>query len=138
MSDPAHILLVEDDFAIRETVAEVLVGEGFQVTCAANGAEALRRLDEAADQPALILLDLMMPVMDGWEFRHAQRRDPRIAGIPVIVLSAGAGLEARVSGLAPAAFLPKPFELDHLLHAVGRLCGRRAAGEHQPLHQPLH
>ena len=124
MALPPHILVVEDDFAIRETIFEVLDCEGFRVTCAANGAEALLRLDEAfeaGDCPGLILLDLMMPVMDGWEFRQAQRRDPRLAAIPVIVLSAGAGMESRVAALAPAAFIPKPFELDHLLHTVQRL-----------------
>jgi CheY-like chemotaxis protein len=124
-----HILVVEDDFAIRETVSEVLSGEGFRVTCAANGAEAMLRLDEASVQgnpPGLILLDLMMPVMDGWEFRLAQRRDPRLAGIPVIVLSAGAGMESKLAHLAPAAFLPKPFELEHLLHTVERLFIRAA------------
>jgi CheY-like chemotaxis protein len=121
MVEQAHILLVEDDFAIRETVAEVLAGEGFQVTCAANGAEALERLGEAAEQPGLILLDLMMPVMDGWQFRTAQRLDPRWASIPVVVLSAGAGMEGEIGGLAPDAFLPKPFELDRLLKTIGRL-----------------
>jgi CheY-like chemotaxis protein len=118
---PRHILLVEDDFAIRETVAEVLESDGFQVTCAHNGAEALRLLGEG-HRPGLILLDLMMPVMDGWEFRLAQRRNPEIASIPVIVLSAGAGQEGRLPMLAAAAFLPKPFELDQLLNTVGRLC----------------
>jgi CheY-like chemotaxis protein len=126
MAKTRHILLVEDDFAIRETVAEVLTGEGFEVTCAANGADALIRLDESQYRPDVILLDLMMPVMDGWEFRLAQRRDPRIASIPVIVLSAGAGMEAKLANLAPSAFLPKPFELDHLLSTVERVT-RRAA-----------
>jgi CheY-like chemotaxis protein len=125
MSQRPHILVVEDDFAIRETVTEVLESEGFRVTCASNGAEALVRLDDTDDLPRLILLDLMMPVMDGWEFRLAQRRNSRIADIPVIVLSAGAGMEARLSGLAPDAFLPKPFELEHLLHTVARVVLRQ-------------
>lgn len=124
MSQRAHILVVEDDFAIRETVTEVLESEGFKVTCASNGAEALNRLDETDALPGLILLDLMMPVMDGWEFRLAQRRNPRIAEIPVIVLSAGAGMEGRLASLAPDAFLPKPFELEHLLHTVARVALR--------------
>jgi CheY-like chemotaxis protein len=124
MSRLPHILVVEDEFAIRETVTEVLEGEGFRVTCASNGAEALIKLDEAAEPPALILLDLMMPVMDGWEFRLAQRRNPRFSEIPVIVLSAGAGMESRLAALSPDAFLPKPFELDHLLHTVARVCRR--------------
>lgn len=124
MSDVGHILIVEDDFAIRETVADVLQGEGFEVTCAANGAEALQRLEDGGPQPGLILLDLMMPVMDGWAFRSAQRQDPRISDIPVVVTSAGAGAEQAANRLEPAAFLPKPFELDQLLDLVGRHCGR--------------
>jgi CheY-like chemotaxis protein len=124
MSEPGHILLVEDDTAIRESVADVLAGEGFDVTCAVNGQEALRRLGDGSAQPGVILLDLMMPVMDGWAFRAAQRSDPRYADIPVVVLSADAGSEGSVGRLAPAAFLPKPFELDQLLDLVGRYCPR--------------
>jgi len=124
MPGPCHILLVEDDYAIRETVADVLEGEGFEVTCAANGLEALRQLGEAASAPGVILLDLMMPVMDGWEFRAAQRHDPRFAAIPVVVLSAGAGTEGSLVRLAPDAYLPKPFDLDRLLAVVDRYCTR--------------
>ena len=113
-------MLVEDDFAIRETVADVLEGEGFEVTCASNGAEALRRLGDGSAQPGLILLDLMMPVMDGYQFRSAQSRDPRIADIPVVVFSAGAGPEVCLTPLAPAAYLPKPFELHRLIDVVER------------------
>jgi CheY-like chemotaxis protein len=120
-----HILLVEDDFAIRETVADVLEGEGFLVTCASNGQEALHRLGEAVSNPGVILLDLMMPVMDGWEFRTAQRSDPRYASIPVVVLSAGAGSEGSLGRLAPDAYLPKPFELERLLAVVDRYCTPR-------------
>lgn len=123
MPATGHILLVEDDFAIRETVADVLESEGFEVACVANGREALSRLGEdGSARPGVILLDLMMPVMDGWEFRTAQRSDPRLAGIPVVVLSAGA--EGSLARLAPAAYLPKPFELDRLLDVVGRYCTR--------------
>lgn len=124
MNDAGHILLVEDDYAIRETVADVLQGEGFAVTCAANGEEALRRLADEGLQPCVILLDLMMPVMDGWTFRDEQQRDPRISAIPVVVLSAGAGAEGTLDRLDPAAFLPKPFELDRLLDVVGRYSPR--------------
>jgi CheY-like chemotaxis protein len=124
MHEGRHIMLVEDDFAIRETVADVLQGEGFEVTCAANGAEALRRLGDGSAQPGLILLDLMMPVMDGWAFRSAQRQDPRISSIPVVLVSTGAGAEGTIATLAPDAVLPKPFELDRLLELVGRYCTR--------------
>jgi CheY-like chemotaxis protein len=122
MTDAGRILLVEDDTAIREVLAEALRGEGFEVTCASNGAEALRRLGDGATTPGVILLDLMMPVMDGWSFRAAQRRDPRLTDIPVVVLSADA--EGTLANLAPAAFLAKPYDLDRLLAVVGRYCTR--------------
>lgn len=119
-----HILLVEDDLAIRETVADLLIGEGFEVTCASNGQEALRQLGEPGAPPGVILLDLMMPVMDGRAFRSAQQRDPRISGIPVVVLSAGDEAEWSLGLMAPDAFLAKPFDLGRLLDVVGRYCLR--------------
>jgi CheY-like chemotaxis protein len=116
------ILVVEDDTAIRQTIAELLEDEGFAVECAVNGADALARLERSA-APALILLDLTMPVMDGWTFRETQRRDPRYARIPtVIVTAAHAGDPRAADPLAPAAYLAKPFDLDRLLATVHRLC----------------
>jgi CheY-like chemotaxis protein len=116
---PARILLVEDDTAIRETIAELLCDEGYRVTSAANGAEALELL-EASDAPSLILLDLMMPVMNGWELQRALHRDPRLSSIPVVVISASRDAEPRLPTDA-AAFLAKPFDAGRLLDTVGRL-----------------
>jgi CheY-like chemotaxis protein len=124
VTDSRHILLVEDDFAIREAVTEVLTDAGFLVTCAANGQEALSWLGAVSWQPGVILLDLMMPVMDGWEFRTAQRGDPRYSDIPVVVLSADAESTTSLARLDPSAYLPKPFELDRLLDVVGQYCAR--------------
>lgn len=122
MASARKILVVEDDTAIRQTLAELLEDEGFAVDCAVNGAEAFQRLEGSA-APALILLDLTMPVMDGWMFREKQRRDPRYAHIPtVIVTAANAGDPRAAEPLAPAAYLPKPFDLDRLLATVHRLC----------------
>lgn len=122
MAAPARILVVEDDLAIRETIAELLQDEGYSVSCASNGAEALDRL-ASGDAPNLIVLDLMMPVMDGWAFRSVQRDDPRLSAIPVLVLSAGHGVDSRaVAGLGAEAFLPKPFDLSKFVDAVHRLC----------------
>ncbi len=113
---------MEDDASIRETLADLLADEGYSVSCAANGAEAFALLSSDA-APSLILLDLMMPVMDGWTFRSLQRRDPRFAGIPVLVLSAGHGGDPHaVAGLGVDAFLAKPFDLDTLVSTVHRLC----------------
>jgi CheY-like chemotaxis protein len=124
VTSPARILIVEDDPALRATMSDLLEDEGYEVECAANGAEALARLDASA-APGLILLDLAMPVMDGWSFRAAQRRDARLAAIPTIVVSAsfepGRGA---VEDLAAEAFLPKPFDLDQLMRTVHRVCER--------------
>jgi DNA-binding response OmpR family regulator len=106
------VLVVEDEEDIRDTLAEALASEGYEVVRACDGAEALEKL--RACHPAVVLLDLMMPVMDGWAFRAAQREDPTVCRIPVIVVSA----EGRAGGLDVAGFLQKPFDLDQLLTAV--------------------
>src|SRR4029077_7377228 len=86
-AEPGLILLVEDGGMLRSTLAELLNGEGYDVECAANGLDALRRL-ASPPKPSLILLDIMLPYMDGLEFRAVQRTTPEIADIPVIVLTA--------------------------------------------------
>jgi len=104
-----RVLVVDDDEDIRETLSEILGANGFEVSTASNGREALARL--RATPHALVVLDLMMPVMTGWEFREAQMRDAAIATVPVIVISA-----ARAPRHVDAvAFLPKPFDVDRLL-----------------------
>jgi len=121
----ARILLVEDDPGLRDALAEVLSERGYVVSCAADGLAALAELAELP-APSVILLDLAMPVMDGWTFRAEQRRDPRLADIPTIVLSASLDADPRsLDGLDPAAMLSKPFDLDRLLDTVERV--RRAA-----------
>jgi CheY-like chemotaxis protein len=108
------VLVVDDDTDIREAVAEVLAGEGYLVLGAGDGAEALTKC--RAFHPSVVLLDLMMPGMNGWEFRAEQKRDPELAGIPVVVLSA---LEPRVS-IEAEGFIRKPFEVDELIAHVRR------------------
>ena len=114
-----EVMVVEDDVAIRETIRELLEEEGLRVVGAANGMEALDRL-KVGGAPCVILLDLMMPVMDGWAFRDAQRRDPDLAPIPVLVISADHGLDRQVGALGAAGYLAKPFALEELLQAVHR------------------
>lgn len=122
------VMVVEDDYAIRETLTELLEEEGYRVTQASNGAEALARLRDVEGPPRLILLDLMMPVMDGWEFRHAIAEDPRLASIPVVVISADHSLDRKVSSMRVQGWLSKPFELGQLLDAVGRFTEGRYSG----------
>ena len=88
MTDSAEILVVEDHADLRDMLVVLLESEGFAVRTAVNGAEALKRLEET--RPSLILLDLMMPVMDGREFRHAQLNDPQLAAIPTVLITAHA------------------------------------------------
>jgi CheY-like chemotaxis protein len=111
-----RILVVDDDPDIRETLAELLQEEGYGVTSAAHGGEALSAL-RTEPRPGLILLDLMMPIMDGWQFRAEQRRDASIASIPVVIISA-TGRDDVVSALGAAQFLKKPINLEQLLAAV--------------------
>ncbi len=109
-----NILLVEDDFDLADVIVEVLRTEGYRVSYAPDGKAALELLKEQ-ELPDLILLDLMMPNMNGWEFREAQMRDARIAKIPVVVLSA-TGERARP--IDAALVLRKPVTLETLLRAA--------------------
>jgi CheY-like chemotaxis protein len=113
------VLIVEDDADLREMMAQLLSLEGFRAQTASNGREALTYM-QSGDHPDIILLDLMMPVMDGWEFRRHQQEDPSISGIPVVVLSA---LDpSRAGDLRPQAFLKKPLDFDRLLDIVRTHC----------------
>lgn len=109
------LLLVDDDDFLREALEEALSYEGHEVVTASDGAEALALL-ERGPAPDAVLLDLMMPVLDGWGFVERQRAEPRWADIPVIVLTAMGTLPRPI----PAkALLHKPFRLDELLDALG-------------------
>ena len=116
-----RVLLVEDDRDVREALMQVLEFEGYEVASAENGLEAMERLRQHA-LPSVILLDLMMPVMDGRQFRVAQLQDPAVAGIPVIVISADGQVEQKIAGLGIAAYLRKPIEVEDLLELIGRYC----------------
>jgi CheY-like chemotaxis protein len=113
-----HILIVDDDPAIRRVVADILEMSSYGVREAANGAEALD--DVRTSPPALVLLDLMMPVMDGWEFLRRCRSDQACGRVPVAVMSAARDAGAISDELGASAFLPKPFELDDILTIVSR------------------
>jgi CheY-like chemotaxis protein len=122
-SDPEHcpVLIVEDDADLREMMAQLLSLEGYRAETASNGREALKYL-ERGDRPDVILLDLMMPIMDGWEFRRRQVENPELAQVPVVVLSALD--QARAADLGGTAFLKKPLDFDRLLELVRRFCWR--------------
>jgi CheY-like chemotaxis protein len=113
------VLIVEDDEDLRDMMAQMLTIEGFAAASVSNGREALDYL-HSAGKPHVILLDLMMPVMDGWEFRRQQKADPEIAPVPVIVLSALD--EGRAAPVDADAFLKKPLDFDRLLDLVRDRC----------------
>ena len=115
------VLIVEDDFDIREVLTEVLADEGFSATGAANGKEAIEMLGDGT-RPKLILLDLMMPVMSGWQFVAEQRKDHVLSCIPVVVVSADGNLRVKAESLGATGFLRKPIEIDLLLGLVKRYC----------------
>jgi CheY-like chemotaxis protein len=114
------VLIVEDDADLREMMAQLLTLEGFSTATVANGSEALTYLLSNDHKPDVILLDLMMPVMDGWEFRRKQREDPAVADVPVIVLSALD--QTRAGDVGAAAFLKKPLDFDRLVKLVRSYC----------------
>ena len=119
---PRTVLVVEDNEATREALALILSGDGYHVATAADGRSALDQLRAGGDRPCLILLDLMMPVMDGWQFREEQRRDRSLADIPVVVCSAAGDLQRRGAALGAQAYLEKPVEPTDLLDTIHRFC----------------
>jgi CheY-like chemotaxis protein len=117
------VLVVEDDTDIRESLIEILEESGFPTVGVANGHEALERLRGSRQAPCLILLDLMMPVMDGISFRREQLKTPELAGIPVVVLSAYRDIEERAKDMNVVAYVKKPLDLDDLIGVARRYCG---------------
>ena len=115
------VLVVEDDATTRKALALVLQDEGYAVTGVANGHEALLQLRQPP-LPDLILLDLMMPVMNGWEFRKQQIQDPGLKSIPVLIVSSDAGVPQKAAALGARDYLIKPVDFDELLAAVQRCC----------------
>ena len=115
------VLLVDDDAAIRETMTAILVDEGYVVVAACNGAEALDQLRTIESRPCVILLDLMMPVMNGNQFFSEQQRDPKLAAIPVVLLSADPNVREKARAFG-GDYLAKPVRIERVLDAIERHC----------------
>jgi len=122
------ILIVDDDVDIRETISLILEDEGYAVASAANGEEALRYL-RSHPSPSLILLDLMMPGMDGVEFRAEQQRDAQLSGIPVIVVTASGNARERARAMQVDGMIQKPIALDALLETIERCTADVRSGQ---------
>ena len=116
------VLLVEDDKDIRDSMRELLESEGYEVECGANGQEALDVLQSLKNLPKVILLDLMMPVMDGFTFRERQMLDDRISGIPIVIVTADAQVNAKKARIGASGSLKKPVNIDDILSIVSRFC----------------
>ena len=116
----ASVLVVEDDADLRERICNVLTDAGYAAWSAENGEIALARV--RSERPCLILLDLMMPIMNGWEFRSEQLRDPEISAIPVVIMTADGRAADKARNLH-ADYLRKPLRLETLLEVIDGYCG---------------
>ena len=122
----SYVLVVDDDPAIRGLVADALRGEGFAVDLAAHGREALEAM--RARRPRAVVLDLMMPVMDGFTFIEACHREQLCDGVPIVVISAIQDALRRIAEVPVHACMAKPFDLDDLVRVVGQYAGSRSNG----------
>ena len=119
-----YVLVVDDDADILESIGMVLDSMGQAAQYASDGAEALSKLHVNEQLPCVILLDVMMPGMNGLEFRAEQAKDPRLAAIPVVILSGDANIAAKAGCTGAAGWLQKPVDLDTLLATIGRYCSQ--------------
>lgn len=122
MTSRTRLLLVEDDRDIREAVTEIFKDKGYDVTATANGVEALAEL-RASPLPTVVLLDLWMPIMDGWQFHAAMQKVPAFAEIPVITMSAEDQTHAE-DRILSAGHVRKPVDVDQLIELVDRVSAR--------------
>lgn len=116
MTSQQSVLIVEDDAVLRDLLHQILQMGGYDVSLASNGREALDLL-QGGLTPCLMIVDLMMPVMNGWEFLEACEAEPKYANVPKIVMSAVVDAAAQVSA---DAFLPKPADFDEIIALVQR------------------
>ncbi len=118
-----QVLVVEDDHDLREALCSVLEDAGYSAAGFANGLEALEYL-RRSEPPRLVLLDLMMPVMSGWEFREEQMKDSRLSPIPVVILSAHVKADIFGASMGVTKTIRKPLSVDELVRVVSKYCER--------------
>jgi two-component system response regulator MprA len=121
MSNTHVLLIVEDDDDLRESLAELIALRGFKTVAVANGREALDKLVGGLT-PCLIILDLMLPDVSGWEFRERQLAIPELSRIPVLIMSGANDLASHAKQLQAIAFLPKPISFDLLFRMLATYC----------------
>ena len=118
------VLVVDDDKNVCELIKTALASGGYSSVVAGNGREALDYLKKAARRPGLILLDLMMPEMTGWEFRRLQQQDPAIADIPVAIITGLPGVDDKAASIGVVDVLYKPSKVETLHDLVSRFCDK--------------
>jgi CheY-like chemotaxis protein len=121
MPSAGPVLVVDDDRDIRETIVEALESQGYDVISAVDGVDALERLRAESRRPSLILLDLMMPRMNGMQFWEEMSRDDGWAGIPIVVVSADAQGRAQATNMGAVGYLQKPMQLRELFGTVAQV-----------------
>jgi CheY-like chemotaxis protein len=129
------VLVVDDDTDIRESISHLLEYEGYKVSTAGNGVEGFQRL--LLERPSLILLDLMMPVMDGWQFKMEFDTRPDLVGIPIVVVSADGNIAEKSNSIGIKEFLTKPIDIDTLLGLVKKYCSPSPSPSKSPLSTPV-
>jgi CheY-like chemotaxis protein len=115
-----YLLVVEDSAEIQLLLKALFEGEGYHVKLASDGAAALEQLRSSAGMPFLILLDLMMPGMDGFQFRNQQKADPALAHIPVVIMTADSNVEKKSISMDVKGYIKKPLDVDSLLQVVAQ------------------
>lgn len=116
------VFVVEDDQDIREALTELLESEGYDVTTAENGQVGIDKLSAASQLPNLILLDLMMPVKDGFQFFAEKTAHPILSSVPVVIMSADRHILDKQKKLQAKAYIKKPVDIDHILKVVDEHC----------------
>jgi DNA-binding NtrC family response regulator len=120
MSKPKTVLIVEDDEAIRSSIAELLSDEGYEVRVASDGSQAIKDLKQN-QAPDLILLDLMMPTMDAFQFRSEQFSNRLHVDVPVVVMSAHPNIRTEAERIQVSTFIRKPIDIDQMMDTVKKL-----------------
>ncbi len=116
------ILVVDDEVAIAEVLQDLLEDEGYRVVTASNGREALACVADV--RPDVVMSDVMMPMMDGWQLCEVLQTDPSFPSIPIVLMSAAAQPHSR-DGCSSTGFVPKPFNLDAVLRTIASIIGVR-------------
>lgn len=118
MKNSKKVLIIDDDLGIRESLRELLEYAGYEVMEAGDGKMAIDLLETSPSLPSMILLDLMMPALNGYAFREIQQNNPKISQIPIVLMTAGTDIEIKGQSLEAMAYLRKPFDIDTILNLL--------------------